>query len=68
MGLILDSSVLITAEREGRTVGELLVAAMGDQEAALSSIARVDLHLGYAVVTGNPRHFQMIPGLSVRTT
>jgi predicted nucleic acid-binding protein len=23
------------------------------------------LHLGYTVVTGNPRHFQMVPGLTV---
>jgi len=25
------------------------------------------LHLSYAVVTGNPRHFQMIPGLVVKS-
>jgi predicted nucleic acid-binding protein len=24
------------------------------------------LHLGYTVVTGNPRHFQMIPNLVVQ--
>jgi predicted nucleic acid-binding protein len=135
MGLILDSSVLITAERKGQTVGQLLkqvVGAMGDQETALSAIALVELvhgihradtpqrragrelfiqelladvpvypftqpiaflagridgeqqsqgakipfqdlligatalHLGYTVMTGNPRHFQMIPGLVVK--
>jgi predicted nucleic acid-binding protein len=135
MGLILDSSVLIAAERKGQTVGQLLkqvVGAMGDQETALSSIALVELvhgihradtpqrrsgresfiqelladvpvypftqpiaflagridgeqqsqgvkipfqdlligatalHLGYTVVTGNSRHFQMIPGLVVK--
>lgn len=134
MGLILDSSVLITAERKGLTVGQLLkdvVRTMGDQEAAISAVALVELvhgiyradtpqrrtareafiqepladvpvypltqqtaflagrvdgeqqrqgvkipfqdlligatalSLGYAVVTGNPRHFQMIPGLVV---
>ena len=135
MGLILDSSVLITAERKGETVGQLLkqvFAMAGDQETALSSIALVELahgihranapqirarrelfiqelladvpvypftqqvaflagqidgeqqsqgvkipfqdlligttalYLGYAVVTGNPRHFQMIPNLEVK--
>jgi predicted nucleic acid-binding protein len=135
MGLILDSSVLIAAERRGQTVGQLLkqlIGAMGDQETALSAIALVELahgihradtpqrragrelfiqelladvpvypftqpiallagridgeqqsqgvklpfqdlligatalHLGYTVLTGNPRHFQMIPGLVVK--
>ena len=135
MGLILDSSVLITAERKGETVAQLLrqvFSMAGDQETALSSIALVELahgihrantpqirtrrevfiqelladvpvypftqqiaflagridgeqqsrgvkipfqdlligttalHLGYAVVTGNPRHFQMIPKLDVK--
>ena len=135
MGLILDSSVLITAERKGETVGQLLqqiFAAMGNQNAVLPTIALVELvhgihrantpqtrvrreafirelladvpaypfteqiaflagridgeqqskgfkipfpdlligatalDLGYAVVTGNPRHFQMIPNLEVK--
>lgn len=135
MGLILDSSVLITAEREGETVGQLLqqiFAALGDQDTVLSAIALVELahgihrantpqirsrreafiqellrdvpvypfteqiaflagkldgeqqskgvkipfpdlligatamHLRYAVVTGNPRHFEMIPNLEVQ--
>ena len=135
MGLILDSSVLITAERKGETVGQLLkqiFALTGDQETMLSAVALVELvhgihrantpqirtrreafirelladvpaypfteqiaflagridgeqqskgikipfqdlligttalHLGYAVVTGNPRHFEMIPDLVVK--
>ncbi len=135
MGLILDSSVLIAAERQGETVALLLkrtLALAGNQETALSAIALVELvhgihrantpqirvrreafiqelladvpvypltqqiaflagridgeqqnqgvkipfqdlligatalHLGYAVVTGNPRHFQKIPDLEVK--
>lgn len=135
MGLILDSSVLIAAERKGQTVAQLLnqvIGASGDQETALSAIAVVELvhgihradtpqrrigrelfiqelladvpvypftlqiaflagridgeqqsqgvkipfqdlligatalHLGYTLMTGNPRHFQMIPGLLVK--
>jgi predicted nucleic acid-binding protein len=135
MGLILDSSVLIAAERKGETVGQLLqhiFAAVGDQDTVLSAIALVELahgihrantpqirsrreafiqellrdvpvypfteqiallagkldgeqqskgvkipfpdlligatamHLRYAVVTGNPRHFEMIPNLEVK--
>jgi predicted nucleic acid-binding protein len=134
MGLILDSSILIAAERKGQTVAGLLedvIPTMGDQEMAISAVALVELvhgiyradtpqrptrravfiqellaavpvyplteqvaflagkidgqqqrqgikipfqdlpigvtslHLGYAVATGNPRHFQMIPGLVV---
>lgn len=135
MGLILDSSILIAAERSGHTVTQFLkqvLAATGDQETALSAVALVELvhgihradtpqrsarretfvqelladvpvypftqriaflagridaeqqsrgtkvpfqdlligatalHLGYAVMTGNPRHFQMIPGLIIK--
>jgi len=135
MGLILDSSILIAAERNRQTVAQLLkqvLAHLGDQETALSAIALVELvhgihrantpqiragreafiqelmadvpvypftqqiaflagridgeqqsqgvkipfqdlligatalQLGYAVVTGNPRHFQMIPDLLVK--
>jgi predicted nucleic acid-binding protein len=134
MGLILDSSVVIAAERRGDTVAQLLrqiATANGDQEATLSSIGltelvhgiyrartpqlrsrreafilellndvevhpytketallagRLDgeqqdrgvtipfsdlligataLALGYSLVTVNPRHFRLIPGLSV---
>lgn len=49
MGLILDSSVLITAERKGETVAQLLkqvFAVAGDQETALSSIGLVELGHG----------------------
>lgn len=136
MGLILDSSVAIAAERRGDTVEKLIeqvVASVGDQEAALSSVGltelihgiyraqtpamrlrrqsfveemlrdftvhpytretallagRIDgeqqakgvtipfadlligataLSLGFPVLTVNPRHFQLIPGLKVLT-
>lgn len=134
MGVILDSSIVIAAERRGDTVARLLrkiVTEFGDQEAALSSIGLTELvhgihraitpdirqrretfiadllaeipvypftrdtamlagkldaeqqaqgvvipfpdlligatalWLDYAVVTGNLRHFQQIPGLIV---
>ena len=134
MGLILDSSVVIRAERRGLSVDQLLALAVsltGDQEAALSSVGltelvhglyrantaeirlyrreflddllanvtvypyteqtaflagRIDgeqtakgvsipfpdlligvtaLSIGFAVLTANPRHFQLIPGLQV---
>src|ERR1035437_8746131 len=119
MGLILDSSVVIAAERRGDTVEQLIekiVNRTGDQEAALSAIGLTELthaiyrarmpqtrlrresflhellagkidgeqqsrgvvipfadlligatalSRGYQVLTGNPRDFQRIPGLSV---
>jgi tRNA(fMet)-specific endonuclease VapC len=134
MGLILDSSVVIAAERRGDTVEQLIariIQGTGDQEAALSAIGLTELihgiyraqtpeirqrresfinelladltvypytketallagkldgeqqsrgvvipfvdlligatalSLGFAVLTGNPRDFQRIPGLSV---
>jgi predicted nucleic acid-binding protein len=134
MGLILDSSILIAAERKGHSVLQALghvLSAAGNQEAALASVGLVELahgiyradtaerrerrrafinellddvpvypltgkvamlagkidgeqqaqgvkihfqdlligatalDLGYAVVTGNLRHFEMIPGLTV---
>jgi predicted nucleic acid-binding protein len=46
MGLILDSSVVITAERRGDTVEKLIeqvVAIAGDQDAALSSVGLTEL-------------------------
>jgi len=46
MGLILDSSVVIAAERRGDTVEKLieeLVHIAGDQEAALSSVGLTEL-------------------------
>ncbi len=46
MGLVLDSSVVIAAERRGDTVAQLLrqvITAAGDQEAALSSVGLTEL-------------------------
>ena len=46
MGLILDSSVLIAAERQGQTVAQFLTqveAMAGNQETALSAVALVEL-------------------------
>jgi predicted nucleic acid-binding protein len=134
MGLILDSSVVVAAERRGETPAQMVekvIGLAGNQEAALSSVGftelvhgiyraasprmrirrqsfidelrialtiypyteetallagRIDgeqtargtiipytdlligataLSLGYSVLTGNVRHFRMIPGLSV---
>jgi tRNA(fMet)-specific endonuclease VapC len=46
MGLILDSSVVISAERRGETVERLIeriVTTAGDQEAALSAVGLTEL-------------------------
>ena len=46
MGLILDSSVVIAAERRGDTVEKLIeqvVSVAGDQDAALSSVGLTEL-------------------------
>jgi hypothetical protein len=46
MGLILDSSVVIAAERRGENVTQMLkqiVAATGDQRTVLSSIGLTEL-------------------------
>lgn len=46
MGLILDSSVIIDAERRGETVERLIeriVSATGDQEAALSAVGLTEI-------------------------
>lgn len=46
MGLILDSSVVVAAERRGETVEELLkrvIDSTGDQDAALSSVGLTEL-------------------------
>ena len=46
MGLILDSSVVIAAERRGDTVEQLIARIMkatGDQEAALSAVGLTEL-------------------------
>jgi tRNA(fMet)-specific endonuclease VapC len=134
MGLILDSSIVILAERSRRTVPMLLadvLSASGDQNAALSSVGLTELihgiyraplpevqiwreaylrellnnvtvypytqetawvagqidgmqkakgftvpfadlligatalSIGFSVLTSNPRHFRLIPGLNV---
>ena len=49
MGLILDSSIVIAAERRGEVVEKLIeqiVSATGDQDAALSSIGLTELAHG----------------------
>ena len=46
MGLILDSSVVIAAERDGNTVEKLIeqiISVSGDQDAALSSVGLTEL-------------------------
>jgi tRNA(fMet)-specific endonuclease VapC len=46
MGLIVDSSVIIAAERRGETVQQLIeaiIAGTGDQEAALSAVGLTEL-------------------------
>lgn len=46
MGLILDSSVVIAAERHGNTVEKLIeqiISVTGDQDAALSSVGLTEL-------------------------
>jgi predicted nucleic acid-binding protein len=46
MGLILDSSVIIAAERRGETVEQLIgriLRATGDQDAALSAVGLTEL-------------------------
>ena len=67
MGLILNSSVLITAERQGQNARQMLAAISGspagNTEIAISVVTA--LELGYSVATANLRHFQMIPGLKI---
>jgi predicted nucleic acid-binding protein len=49
MGLILDSSIVIDAERRGETVERMIervVAVAGDQEAALSAVGLTELMHG----------------------
>lgn len=49
MGLILDSSVVIAAERRGDTVEKLIewvVSVAGDQDAALSAVGVTELAHG----------------------
>jgi predicted nucleic acid-binding protein len=60
MGLILDSSVAIAAERRGDTPAQLVAQAMtvaGDQQAALSSVGLAELVHGiYRANTRELRH------------
>ena len=52
MGLILDSSVVIAAERRGENVAQMLkqiVAATGDQRAVLSSIGLTEQFMEFTV-------------------
>jgi tRNA(fMet)-specific endonuclease VapC len=59
MGIILDSSILIAAERGGESVGQILKrvgAAHGDTEAGLSAVTIVELTHGiYRAKTGADR-------------
>lgn len=59
MGLILDSSVVIAAERKGDSVEGLIeqvVSAFGDQDSALSSVGLTELiHGVYRAVTPEMR-------------
>lgn len=66
MGLILDSSVVIAAERRGCTVLEILEqikASHGEIDIGLSVVTVAELIHG--AVTFNVRHFQLIPSLKV---
>ena len=62
MGLILDSSVVIVAERQRETVAQLLrriVATAGDQRVALSAVGLTELvHASYCYRASNPVHRQ----------
>jgi len=62
MGLILDSSVVIAAERRGDTVEKLIEQAVlvaGDQDAALSSVGLTELVHGiYRAKTPEIRHMR----------
>ncbi len=54
MGLILDSSVVIGAERRGETVVRLIervVNTSGDQESALSAVGLTELVHGFTEPT-----------------
>jgi predicted nucleic acid-binding protein len=58
MGLVLDSGVLIAAEREARQLGRVIPFS----DLLIGATA---LHFGYAMGTRNLRHFRMIPNLAV---
>jgi len=68
MGLILDSSLVIAAERRGDTVEQLIariIGATGDQGAALSAIGLTELMHGiFRAKTPEmrrPDHFPLLP-------
>ena len=65
MGLILDSSVAIAAERRGDSVEKLIdqvVALVGDQDAALSSVGLTELAHGiYRAQTPEMRRGTIFP-------
>jgi predicted nucleic acid-binding protein len=95
LGLVLDSSAVMTAERKKQTVPGVcrreyieellilvpvhpvttawLIGQIEGQEAAKGNlvpfndllIAATAIEQGYAVLTGNIRHFRRIPGLGV---
>ena len=81
MGLILDSSILVAAEIYLAIPVRSFTKAMGEAAAKVDAEARkigsvipfadlqigiTALYFGYAIITGNPRHFRMIPNLDVK--
>lgn len=64
MGLILDSSIVIAAERKGRTVEKLIeqiISVAGDQDAALSSVGLTELAHGiYRAQTPEMRYSRQL--------
>jgi predicted nucleic acid-binding protein len=81
MGVIVDTSTLVTAERRKHSVREIFAQlrdVYGEAGAGLSAVTVVELahgieraqlevhRLGFEVVTGNVRHFEMIPDLVVK--
>jgi predicted nucleic acid-binding protein len=73
LGLVLDSSVLVAAERGQLTTPEAIRRireAVGDIPIVICAltvavIGACALELGYAVGTSNLRDFERIPGLTV---
>ena len=66
MGLILDTSILVTAERRGSSIPEILAQVGNYIPFEDLLIGATALQLGFGVATENVRHFQAIPGLTVR--
>jgi predicted nucleic acid-binding protein len=67
VGLILDSSIVIAAERRGHTVRQILEQikmgiAIPFEDLVIGVTA---LRLGFDVASLNLRHFQLIPSLKV---